>query len=186
MPKMSISAAHHAMPSACTHPRPIRRLSPVFIIMPDFVKVVFVQLAHKTCEIAMLEVLRQDVFRKLLILRRVSTFILRPSRAAVPRALRSCRLRYPSAPHSRPAGSPASCHESISVQHVISEPWRVLVELANLVTVSTPVAMALTILLGARTYKVAGIVARGSLINVHLARLPRPRRQSSSQCRFCT
>jgi hypothetical protein len=37
--------------------------------MPDLVKVVLVQLAHKTGKVAVFEVLGQDVFGELLVLR---------------------------------------------------------------------------------------------------------------------
>lgn len=46
----------------------IRRCAPVFIVMPNLVEVVFVELSHKTRKVAVLEMLWKDVFRKLLVL----------------------------------------------------------------------------------------------------------------------
>lgn len=50
--------------------RPVRRLSSLFIILSHFVKIVFVELAHKAGEVAVLEMLRQDRLGKLLALYR--------------------------------------------------------------------------------------------------------------------
>lgn len=55
-----------------THPQPVRRLPAFFIVVADFVKVIFVELAHETGEIAVLEVLGQDGFGKPLVLRGTS------------------------------------------------------------------------------------------------------------------
>lgn len=52
---------------------PIWRRGIIFIVLADLVKVVFIQLSHKAREVAVLEVLRQDQFRKFLILWQAST-----------------------------------------------------------------------------------------------------------------
>ena len=54
------------------YPRSIRRLSALLIVMPHFVKVVFVQLSHEASEVAVLKVLRKDGFGEALILAGVS------------------------------------------------------------------------------------------------------------------
>jgi hypothetical protein len=51
------------------YPDTVRRSAALLIIVSHFVEVVFVQLAHETGEVAVLEVLRQDVFREFLVLR---------------------------------------------------------------------------------------------------------------------
>lgn len=44
------------MGDAATHPQSVRGLPALFIVVADFVKVVFVELAHEAGEIAVLEV----------------------------------------------------------------------------------------------------------------------------------
>lgn len=47
-------------------------MAALLVVVPHFVEVIFVQLAYKACEIAMLEVFRQDGFGESLVLRSVS------------------------------------------------------------------------------------------------------------------
>jgi hypothetical protein len=54
----------------CTNTRAVLGLTIFLIVVSHFVEVVFVQLANKTGEIAVFEMLRKDVFRKFLILRK--------------------------------------------------------------------------------------------------------------------
>ena len=51
------------------YPDTVRRSAALLIIVSHFVEVVLVQLAHEAGEVAVLEVLRQDVFREFLVLR---------------------------------------------------------------------------------------------------------------------
>lgn len=53
---------------SATHPCSVRRLSVLFVVVPHFVKVIFVQLSNKTGKIAVLEMLWQYVFREFFIL----------------------------------------------------------------------------------------------------------------------
>lgn len=50
------------------YPRTIGRLPILFIVVAHFVEIVFVELAHKTGKVAVLEVLGEDMFRKLFVL----------------------------------------------------------------------------------------------------------------------
>jgi hypothetical protein len=51
-----------------TYPRPIGRLPILFVVMTNFVEIVFVQLPDKTSKVAVFEVLGQYVFCKLFVL----------------------------------------------------------------------------------------------------------------------
>ena len=51
-----------------TYSGAIRGLPIFFVVVPDFVKIVLVQLADKAGEVAVLEMLGEDVFGKLLVL----------------------------------------------------------------------------------------------------------------------
>jgi hypothetical protein len=79
-----------------------------------FVEVVLVELAHETGEVAVLEVLRQDVLGEFLVLRASSANAPSVSGRScaffrfLPPAPQSCLLHCPIAPHSRPVGSPTS------------------------------------------------------------------------------
>lgn len=53
---------------AQTHPRPVRRLSILLVVVAHFVEVVLVELANKTGKVAVLEMLWQDVFGEFFIL----------------------------------------------------------------------------------------------------------------------
>lgn len=53
----------------CTNSRAVLGLTILLIVMSHFVEVIFVQLANKTGEVAVFEMLRKDVFRELLVLR---------------------------------------------------------------------------------------------------------------------
>lgn len=55
-----------------THPESIRGLPAFFIIVADFVEVVFIQLAHEARKIAVLEMFGQDGFGEPLVLRGTS------------------------------------------------------------------------------------------------------------------
>lgn len=83
--------------------------------MPDFVEVVFVELAHKTGKVTVLEVLGQDVLREFFVLQTV--WLAKPGRwrlsVCAPRERQSCRLHCPIVLRSRPADSPTSYHEPI-------------------------------------------------------------------------
>lgn len=52
------------------YPRSIGRLPIFFIVVADFVEIIFVQLAHKTGKVAVLEVFGEYVFGKLFVLAR--------------------------------------------------------------------------------------------------------------------
>lgn len=45
----------------------VRRFA-IFFVVPDFVEIIFVQLSHKTGEVTVFEMLRQDSLGKLLVL----------------------------------------------------------------------------------------------------------------------
>lgn len=83
--------------------------------MPDFVEVIFVELAHKTGKVAVLEVLRQDVLGELFVLQTV--WLAKPRRVGrsvcAPRERQNYRLRCPIVLRSRPADSLTSYHEPI-------------------------------------------------------------------------
>jgi hypothetical protein len=73
------------------------------------VEVVFVQLAHKTGEVAVLEMLGQDVLREFFVLRAlVNIPSLNHSIANVPPTQQNCRRRFPISQRSRRLGFPAS------------------------------------------------------------------------------
>lgn len=57
-----------------TYPRSIWRLTALLIIVTDFVKIVFIQLADKTRKIAVLEMFGQDGFGKSFVLRWTSDY----------------------------------------------------------------------------------------------------------------
>lgn len=57
-----------AHPRAATYPCSIRGCASVFVVVSHFVKVVLVQLTDEAGKVAMLEMLRKDVFGKFLIL----------------------------------------------------------------------------------------------------------------------
>ena len=46
----------------------VRRSGAVFIGMPHFMEVVFVELSHETCEVAVFKMLRKDMLCELLVL----------------------------------------------------------------------------------------------------------------------
>lgn len=46
----------------------VRRLATLLVVLPDLVKIVFIELAHKTGKIAVLEMLGQDGLGELLAL----------------------------------------------------------------------------------------------------------------------
>lgn len=52
-----------------TNTRAVLRLTILLIVVSHFVEVIFVQLANKTGEVAVLEMLRENVFRELFVLR---------------------------------------------------------------------------------------------------------------------
>ena len=54
--------------SRVTYPCAVRRCASFFVVVPDFVEVVFVQLPDEAREVAVLEVFRKDVFREFLVL----------------------------------------------------------------------------------------------------------------------
>ena len=56
------------METRATYTSAIGRHAALFIIVPDFVEVVFVELTHETGKVAVLEVLGQDVLCELLVL----------------------------------------------------------------------------------------------------------------------
>jgi hypothetical protein len=51
-----------------TNIRAIWRRNIIFVVLSDLVEVIFVQLSHEASEVAMLEVLGQDMLGKLLVL----------------------------------------------------------------------------------------------------------------------
>lgn len=51
-----------------TYPGPVGRLSVFFIVMTNFVEIVFIQLTDKTSKIAMLEVLWEYMFCEFFVL----------------------------------------------------------------------------------------------------------------------
>jgi len=51
-----------------TYPGPIGRLSVFFIVVTNFVEIVFIQLTDKTSKVAMLEVLGEYMFCKFFVL----------------------------------------------------------------------------------------------------------------------
>ena len=80
------------------YPRSIRRLSALFIVMPHFVEVIFVQLSHEASKVAMLKVFRKDGFGEALILAGVSTFRLATMDWGESLTSRTTKLS-PSSPH---------------------------------------------------------------------------------------
>ena len=87
-----------AMP---THPQPVRGLPALFVVVADFVEVVFVELAHEAGEIAVLEVFGQDGFGESLVLPGTSAgdfgSVAATSRERAPPARRSCPAHPPTA-----------------------------------------------------------------------------------------
>lgn len=57
-----------AVPS--TYTRSVGRNTAIFIVVSDFVEIVFVELAYKTGEVAVLEMFGQDVFCEFFVLQR--------------------------------------------------------------------------------------------------------------------
>lgn len=119
----------------CTYARAVRRLAVFLIVVPDLVKVVLVQLTDETGEVAMLEMLWQNVLCEFFVLIRVSGIGLKAlNRKRSPRARRSCRPRCPIGQRFRPGDSPTSCYQGQWVGRargvVLGD--RILVELANL------------------------------------------------------
>jgi hypothetical protein len=93
-----------------TYTWPIGRLPIFFIIMTDFVEIVFVQLPHETGKVAVLEVFGKYVFRELLVLLTVSIVIAAHMlHTGIPLGPRNCRRRCPIVLRFRRSGSPASC-----------------------------------------------------------------------------
>lgn len=69
LPSLSyVSSGSAKSYGGCSNARAILRLTILLIIVSHFVKVVLVQLANETGEVAVLEVLGKDVFGELLIL----------------------------------------------------------------------------------------------------------------------
>ena len=93
------------------YPDAVRRCAALLVVVSHFVEVVLVQLAHETGEVAVLEVLRQDVLGEFLVLRTSSAnapFVSGRFFMFLPPAPQSCLLHCPIAPHSRLVGSPTS------------------------------------------------------------------------------
>lgn len=55
-------------PPNLTYPLTVRILSIIFIVLPNLVEIILVQLADETREVAVLEVLGEDGFREFLVL----------------------------------------------------------------------------------------------------------------------
>ena len=79
-----------------THPCSVRTCAVVFIVQSYFVEIVLVELPHKTCEVAVLEVFREDVLGELLVLQKSAGWHRTnvPEEGA-PRGQQSCLPRYP-------------------------------------------------------------------------------------------
>ena len=130
----------------CPYPDAIRRSAALLIVVSHFVEVVLVQLAHETGEVAVLEVLRQNVLGEFLVLRKFSQCAFCVGRScaffmSLPPAPQNCLLRCPIAPHSRLVGSPTSWKGNMSIcTGAIGDfglcPRHLLVELAHLGFVS--------------------------------------------------
>lgn len=63
----------HRRSRCSTYSGTIRGCTSILVVVPYFVKVVLVELAHEARKIAVFEVFRKDVFRKFLILEGKST-----------------------------------------------------------------------------------------------------------------
>lgn len=59
---------HLCLYIAKTYALPIRRLSRLFIVVPDFVEVIFVQLPDEAGKVAVLKVFRKDVLCEFFVL----------------------------------------------------------------------------------------------------------------------
>jgi hypothetical protein len=86
------------MGTRATYTSAIGRHAALFIVVPDFVKVIFVQLTHETGKVAVLEVLGQDVLCKLLVLLIVQSAKPRRLKPVGMRTSRTTKLS-PSLPH---------------------------------------------------------------------------------------
>jgi hypothetical protein len=92
-----------------TYSGPIRRLAIFFVVVPDFVEIVLVQLADKAGEIAVFEVLREYVFCEFLVLC-LCQQVWRADEGTrrIPLERQNCLRHSPIVLHSRRLGFPTS------------------------------------------------------------------------------
>ena len=61
-------SALQLLSGSSTNSRSVWRSTTLFVVVPNFVEIILVELAHKTCEVTVLEVLWQYRFGKFLVL----------------------------------------------------------------------------------------------------------------------
>ena len=144
-----------------SYPHAIRRCPSFLIIVPNLVKVVFVQLPYEAGEVAVLEVFRQDVFRELLVLQ-IFSAVATSNKIARSFPTSSTTKLSPSFPHLTTlssCGLSSILFTDVSTRAFIARDIHPLVELAHLrwsVKLSSHATLECT-------YKIARAVGRLAL-----------------------